>query len=171
MQTVFEPLFAWRWKGIVTRAEFHFCWIDTFSVQLSSPRNWCIRTGETDCRANTFFDCIACQPFHMAVSFIAMCFLLAFLGAPVGPQQWVKKQVNYPTKFAKTCLVVYHHSPPQNISWRRPWAPDVKHDNRSVFFSVSRRTLNFENIIPLSPISCYYINDPRMHFSTAEPRI
>jgi len=134
MQTVFEPLFAWRWKGIVTRAEFHFCWIDTFSVQLSSPRNWCIRTGETDCRANTFFDCIACQPFHMAVSFIAMCFLLAFLGAPVGPQQWVKKQVNYPTKFAKTCLVVYHHFPPQNISWRRPWAPDVKHDNRSVFF-------------------------------------
>jgi len=34
---------------MVTRTEFHFGWVYTFFVQLSSLRNWCTLTRKTSC--------------------------------------------------------------------------------------------------------------------------
>ena len=83
-------------RVMVTRREFHFGWVYTFFVQLSSLRNWCTLTRETSCgpaaplRAVVWiilqtspFNCVATVviffvwPFNWNVSLMLVC-----LGTP-----------------------------------------------------------------------------------------
>ena len=79
-------MFAWIRKGCGTRAEFHFGWVYTFFVQLSSLRNWCTLTRATSCdlappRATVWiilqtspFNYVASYLFRMAFLLTEMCF-------------------------------------------------------------------------------------------------
>jgi len=82
-------------RVMVTRTEFHFGWVYTFFVQLSSLRNWCTLTRETSCNLTlpltavwiilrtSPFTCVATVviffegPFNWNVSLMLAC-----LGAP-----------------------------------------------------------------------------------------
>jgi len=120
LPSINSPYANWFWYFVCMEAKGHVnpdgvsFWLDwyflrpaQFLAELVLPNKWQRLPTSTPFATmwvilqTPFFDCIASYPFYIAFSFIAIFLLLAFLGAPVGPQQGVGQQVNHPRNFQK----------------------------------------------------------------------